>query len=72
MIEEADELPSKIDFFTGVYRKFTLYLLMTILALVSTTLPLSLINILLLICMTILVLRGLLYKSDQEVFLNSP
>ena len=44
---------------------------MTILALVSTTLPLSITNVLLLIGMTILVLRGLLYESHQQVFLNS-
>ena len=56
---------------TKFFIQYSLYLLIFAMALLSTTLPLALTNVLFLIVMTILVIRTLNAKTQIELYQNS-
>ena len=56
---------------TKWFIQYSLYLLIFSMALLSTTLPLALTNVLLLIVMTVLVLRALTYEDQISLYRNS-
>ena len=56
---------------TKYFVQYSLYLLITAMALLSTTLPLAVTNILLLIVMTIFVIRALNTRYQIEFYQNS-
>ena len=60
-----------VDPVTRVFVKNALYLLLLTMAFVISTLPVSLTNVVLLIFMTVLVIKALLYKSQIALYQNS-
>ena len=60
-----------VDPITRVFVKNALYLLLGTLAFVTTTLPVSVTNIILLFFMTIIVIKALVYKSQINLYKNS-
>jgi hypothetical protein len=60
-----------VDPVTRVFVKNALYLLLGTLAFVTTTLPVSVTNIILLFFMTIIVIKALVYKSQINLYKNS-
>lgn len=59
------------DPFTIYFIQYSLYFLILSMALLSTTLPLSLTNVLLLILMTILVIRALQTETQIKIYQRS-
>lgn len=57
-----------VDPVTRVFVKNALYLLLLTMAFVISTLPVSLTNIILLVFMTVLVIKALLYKSQITLY----
>ena len=59
------------DPMTKYFIQYSLYLLILAMALLATTLPLALTNVIMLILMTILVIRALQTETQTKIYQNS-
>lgn len=60
-----------VDPLTRVFIKNALYILLATMALVISTLPVSLTNVILLCFMSVIVYKALIYKSQVDLYRNS-